>query len=171
MDETCPSLQAAENAADRDRIRSRVIQALREANHDEGSVDLDGSFVLDTEDGELRIPIELIVRVDRRPALLVKCVRGHLSTRERASVSLARLLAEHPVPFAIVANERDAVVIDAMTGKAVGQGYGAFPRPEALRQRLEECADLAVPPAQRERERRILAAYYHLRCSVDREPF
>ena len=159
------------NLADRDRIRAKVIEALKKSGYDEGSMKQDISFVLSTEEGELRIPIEVLVCLDKKPALLVKCVRGHLSTRERASLSLARLLAEKPIPFAIVANERDAVVFDTITGKAVGKGYGAFPGPKEAEQRLRKSAAWRIPSAQREREERILHTYYHLRCTVDMEPF
>ncbi len=159
------------NLADIDRIRAKVIEALKKSGYDEGSIKQDESFVLATEEGELRIPIEVLVYLDQKPALLVKCVRGHLSTRERASLSLARLLAEKPIPFAIVANETDAVVFDTITGKAVGKGYGAFPDPKEAEQRLRESAAWRIPSAQREREERILHTYYHLRCTVDMEPF
>jgi len=162
---------AALNAADRIRIREKVTEALKVTGYDEGSMRQDESYVLKTQEGELRIPIEVVVQLNQRPAILVKCVRGNLSTRERASVCLARLLVEHPIPFAIVANETDAVVFDAMTGKAVGHGYQAFPRPAAAEERLRECADFLIPPAQRAREKRILLTYYHLRCTVDMEPY
>ena len=162
---------AALNAADRDRIREKVAGALKQAGYDEGRMRYDESYVLDTEEGELRVPIEIIVYLDERPALLVKCVRGNMSTRERASLSLARLLAEKPIPFAIVANERDAVVFDAITGKATGRGYQAFPDPARAEQRLRDCTDFLIPSAQRKREERILETYYHIRCTVDMEPF
>lgn len=159
------------NRADRDQIRAKVIEALKEAGYDEGSMRLDESFLLSTKEGELRIPIEIVVYLDARPALLVKCVRGNMSTRERASLSLARLLAEQPVPFSVVANERDAVVYDTITGKAVGRGYRGFPTPADAERRLRDCTDFLVPSAQRVREERILETYYHLRCTTEMEPF
>ena len=159
------------NMADRDRICRKVIGALKQAGYDERSMRQNESFVLATKEGELRIPIEIVVTLDERPALLVKCVRGNMSTRERASVSLARLLAEKPIPFSIVANERDAVVFDTITGEAVGRGYRAFPSPANAEQRLRECTDFLIPSAQRLREERILETYYHLRCTAEMEPF
>ncbi len=159
------------NMADRDRIRRKVIEALKKSGYDEGSMQEDESFVLDTEEGELRIPIEVLVRLDRKPALLVKCVRGNMATRERPSLALARLLTETLIPFAIVATEKEAVVFDTMTGKTVGRGYGAFPSPKEAEQRLRDSSGVQVPPAQREREKRILHTYYHLRCTTEMEPF
>lgn len=161
----------ARNMADRERIRQKVIDALKMCGYDEGSMRQDESFALATEEGDLRIPIEILVCLDQTPTLLVKCVRGNMSARERASLSLARLLAERPVPFAIVANERDAVVFDTMTGKVVGRGYGAFPGPKEAEERLQQSSASSIPSAQREREKRILHTYYHLRCTVELEPF
>jgi hypothetical protein len=159
------------NRADRDRIRTKVVAALREAGYDEGSMRQDEWFVLATKEDELRIPIEIVVYLAERPALLVKCVRGNMSTRERASLSLARLLAERPIPFSIVANETDAVVFDAITGKVVGRGYRDFPSPANAEKRLRDCAEFLIPSAQRVREERILETYYHLRCTAEVEPF
>lgn len=159
------------NMADRDRIRTKVIEALKRSGYDEGSMRQDESFVLATEEGELRIPIEVLVYLDKKPTLLVKCVRGNMATRERPSLSLARLLFEKPIPFAIVATEREAVVFDTATGKTVGRGYGAFPSPQEAEQRLRDSSDFQVPSAQQEREKRILHTYYHLRCTTEMEPF
>jgi hypothetical protein len=159
------------NMADRDRIRRQVIEALKKAGYDEAWMKQDESFVLATEEGELRIPIEVLVCLDQKAALLVKCVRGNMATRERASLALARLLAETPIPFAIVATEKEAVVFDTITGKTVGRGYGGFPSPEEAKQRLRDSSDFQIPPAQREREKRILHTYYHLRCTTEMEPF
>jgi hypothetical protein len=157
--------------ADRDRIRRKVIEALKRSGYDEGSMKQDKSYILDTEEGELSIPIEVLVYLDQKPALLVKCVRGNMATRERPSLSLARLLTEKPIPFAIVATDTEVVVFDTMTGKTVGRGYRAFPGPEEAKQRLLDSFDFQVPPAQREREKRILHTYYHLRCTTEMEPF
>ena len=159
------------NMEDRNRIRGKAVEALKKAGYDEGSMKQEESFVLATEEGELRIPIELLVYVDDKPALLVKCVRGNMATRERPSLALARLLTESLIPFAIVTTEREAVVFDTMTGKTVGRGYSAFPRLEEAKKRLLDSRDFQVPPAQREREKRILHTYYHLRCTTEMEPF
>jgi hypothetical protein len=159
------------NAADRDRIRQKVLLALIRLGYDEGSMRLDESLVLDTEEGELRVPIEILVSLNRDPILLVKCVRGNLGTRERASVALARLLKDRPIPFAIVANESDAVVFDTITGQAVGHGYGAFPAPEEASERIPKARAFVIPSDRREKEKRILRTYYHLRCSAELEPF
>jgi hypothetical protein len=159
------------NMADRYRIRKRVIEALKGAGYHENSMKQEESFVLTTKEGELQIPIEVLVYLDERPALLVKCVRGNMATRERPSLSLARLHAETPIPFAIVATEKEAVVFDTITGKTVGRGYGSFPSPQEAEQRLRDSSGIRIPPAQREREKRILHTYYHLRCTTEMEPF
>ncbi len=160
------------NMADRNRIRGQAIGALKEAGYDEGAMRLDESFVLATAEGELCIPIEILVCLDQEAALLVKCVRGHLSTRERAAVALARLMGgERPIPYAIVANETDAAVFDTITGKAVGTGYRAFPGPREAAEGLRRASEVRITSGRKRREERILHTYYHLRCSVDLEPY
>ncbi len=158
--------------ADRNRIRDKVVQTLKQLGYDGDAMKLDQSFVLAGEgDDELVIPIEILVHLGGKPALLVKCVRGNMATRERPSLALARLHEDGPIPFSSVTTEGEAVVFDTLTGKTVGRGYRAFPRPEEAEQRLQEAAGFQVPPDQKERERRILRTYYHLRCTTELEPF
>ena len=115
--------------------------------------------------------MEVLVCSEGRPVILIKCISGNLATRERASVAMARLFPAHPVPFAIVANETDAVVMDARTGKTVGFGYQAFPDPTAVTENSDIGAEFSLSFSQREREKRILNTYYHLRCPAPGDPY
>lgn len=152
-------------------IRDRVLAALRTKGHDLAGARTDLSYRLGGDRGGESIPIDAIVYRDDRPVFLVKCVTGNLVYRERASVSLARLYGDTPIPFAIVANDWHAVVLDVRSGKSVGFGYDAFPDPATTEAGVRAAADTALTDLQRERETRILDTYVHLRCGTSNEPF
>ena len=135
------------NMADRDRIRRKVIDALKKAGYDEGSMKLDESFVLGTEEGELPIPIEVLVYLDREAGAPGQVRQGQHGDPGKALPVPRTAPHEKPMPFAIVATEREAVVFDTTRGKTVGRGYGAFPSPEEADQRLLDSSDFRMPPA------------------------
>lgn len=164
----CPS---CEDFDLRQPIRQRVVATLMEKGFDARWIKKNEPFVLTMDEEELHIPIDLLVCVDARPALLIKCVNGHLASRERASLAMARLFRNHPIPFAIVANWLDAVVTDTLTGRTVGSGYLDLPGPSDVVERLRACSSFCLSDAQREREERILATYYHIRCDPPGEPY
>ena len=152
-------------------IRQKVLETLKEKGFHETCIKQNEPFLLTTDEEELHIPIDLLVHVDTNPALLIKCVNGSLSTRDRASLAMARLYPGHPVPFAVVANPLDAVVTATLTGKTVGSGYRDLPGPADVMEQLQACSSFSLSDAQRERDKRILATYYHIRCDPPGEPY
>ena len=67
---------------EREPIRASVAHALAEKGFPlEEMRPCHEELVLNTEEGELRFPIEMLVYVDNQPAILVKCLRGDLIIR------------------------------------------------------------------------------------------
>ena len=110
--------------------------------------------------------VDFIVTVEGKKAMVVKCSSGSLSSRERQAVAAARLLDSPPVPIAVVADPVNAEVLDTMTGKVIGEGFGAIPVREQLVKLLAEKELKALSPERIEKEKRILLAFDSIRCSV-----
>jgi len=71
--------------------------------------------------------VDLVVSVAGRPLMAVKCAAGSLGSREREAVAAARLVAEAPLPLAVVSDGRTAIVLDTATGRPIGEGLDAIP--------------------------------------------
>jgi hypothetical protein len=97
--------------------------------------------------------------------MAIKCSAGSLSSRERQAVAAARLLG---VPFAVVSDPVTAELLDAATGKVIGEGFGAIPVRDRIMELLSEKENQPLPPQKAEREKRILLAFDAIRCSVPR---
>jgi len=154
----------------RDVLRARAVDALVRKGYSPDAMGFDETFRLATDEGEVLVPVEIVVRIQGRPFLLVKCIDGSPSSREQASLALARLYPGGPVPYAVVAGSEEVLVLDAGTRKTLGRGPEAIPEPPGDRF-VWEGIPPAPDPGAREREKRILTAYYHLRCPVPKEPF
>jgi hypothetical protein len=85
-------------------------------------------------DGDVyRSAVDLIVRIEGRPLMAVKCAAGSLGSREREIVSAARLYGASPLPLAVVSDGSSATLLDVATGKKKGEGLAAIPdRTEAI---------------------------------------
>ncbi len=110
--------------------------------------------------------VDFLVTLEGKKAMTVKCSSGSLSSRERQAVAAARLLDSPPVPIAVVADPVNAEVLDTMTGKVIGEGFGAIPVREQLVKMLAEKELKALSPERIEKEKRILLAFDSIRCSV-----
>ena len=120
-------------------------------------------------DGEIyRSTVDLIVRIDDRPLIAIKCAAGSLGSREREIVSAARLLSSSPLPLAVVSDGRQATVLDTLSGKPTGHTMASIPtREEALR--LAQATPL--PPIATDRlvrERLIFRSYDSMNVNVRR---
>ncbi len=161
-----PAAQDVRNA-----IRLHVVEVLVQKGFSKNRMVFNETFRLQTDEGELCIPVEIVVYVQGRPSLLVKCIDGNLAAREQASLALARLYPGGPVPFAVVANESDALVMDSETRKTIGFALSGIPGVSAVRSCLRAMQPSSPDDEKMEREKRILATYYHLRCPVPKDPF
>lgn len=110
--------------------------------------------------------VDFIVSIEDRKAMIIKCASGSLSSRERQAVAAARVIASPPVPVAVVADPETAEVLDVMTGKVSGEGFGAIPVKEQLRKILAESESKSFSPERIEKEKRILLAFDTIQCCV-----
>jgi len=120
-------------------------------------------------DGDVyRSAVDLIIQIEKRPLMAVKCAAGALGSREREIVSAARLYGTSPLPLAVVSDGSGATVLDAATGKITGAGLAAIPtRDEAV---VLSQADPPTPvaPDRLARERLVFRSYDSMNVNTRR---
>ena len=122
-------------------------------------------FELDGESHQIQL--DLLVYVEDRPYMTVKCSRGSLVTREREALAASRLACEAPVPFTVVTNGEDAEVLDTGTGRVIGLGLAAIPDASKAKAESTDLPYRSLPKEKLEKERRIILAYAAFQCSTD----
>ncbi len=96
--------------------------------------------------------IDLIVFCHDRPFMAVTCVAGSIGSYEREILAGARLVYEFQIPFAVSTDGRDAVVMDTVSGKPIGQGLDAVPDRKTAETVLASLPDRIYSPEKKERE-------------------
>lgn len=109
---------------------------------------------------------DFIVSVDGRMGMIVKCAAGSLDSRERQAVAAARVIASPPLPVAVVADPVTAEVLDVASGKVIGEGFGAIPTKEQLREIVSAKMPQALDAKRVDKEKRILLAFDAIKCCV-----
>jgi hypothetical protein len=110
--------------------------------------------------------VDFIVSVDGRKAMIIKCAAGSLDSRQRQAVAAARVIASPPVLVAVVADPENAEVLEVVTGKVIGEGFGAIPVKEQLLRILSETEPKPLSPERIEKEKRVLLAFDAIKCCV-----
>ena len=109
---------------------------------------------------------DFIVSVEGRMGMIIKCAAGSLDSRERQAVAAARVIASPPVPVAVVADPVTALVLEVAGGKVIGEGFGAIPTKEQLREILSGKMPQTLDERRLEKEKRILLAFDAIKCCV-----
>lgn len=104
--------------------------------------------------------IDMVVRIAGRRVMLLRYGPGSLVTRERPAIAAARVLDEKQlIPLTVVSNGEDAELLDARTGKVLGQGLAAIPDRKRIEKLLPTLDFDPLAPERREPELRILNAF------------
>ncbi len=103
--------------------------------------------------------IDLVVCVDGKRFMVVKCAAGSLGSREREIIAASRLLDSYQIPYAVVSDGKTAIVLDAVSGKKVGNSLDAIWSRDAAKKQMSEIPLIPFPEERSEREKLIFRSY------------
>ena len=92
--------------------------------------------------------IDLVIYLNRKRFMAIKCAAGSLGSREREIIAAARLVHPLPVPFCAVSDGKTAIVIETVSGKTLGEGVDVI---WSKKKALEIFAGLEIRPMETER--------------------
>ena len=123
---------------------------------------------LQIRDQTYRSHVDLVAVLDGRKLMVVKCAPGSLGSREREIVSAARLLDVYQIPLALVSDGKAAILLDAVTGRKIGEGMAAIPSRKELLYQFKEVSLEPLAGERREREKLIYRSYDSMNVNVIR---
>ncbi|MEW6002178.1 MAG: type I restriction enzyme HsdR N-terminal domain-containing protein [Nitrospirota bacterium] len=150
---------------DDERIRQKIERLLIEKKaYSKNDIVVDREFEIILGDEINRSKVDLVVSIEGKRFMIIKCARGSLVSREREVLSCARILDVYIIPFAVVTNGQDAEVLDAISGEVIGSGLEAIPpKPKAL-EALRQIEFKRLSEERVEKEKRIFLAFDAFKC-------
>jgi hypothetical protein len=116
-------------------------------------------FDVTTGSEAARSHVDLVVSVNGRRLVSIKCAPDSLVSRERHALGCARLLDSCQVPFAVITDGLDAIVLDTASGNVIGEGMNAIPSKEQLASAIGQIEFVKLDPKRIEKEKRIVRAF------------
>jgi hypothetical protein len=150
--------EVADTGAERNRqvVERFLVEDLGYRRQDVG-VDVPIAFTVAQE--EYHSILDLLVTLNKAPAMVIKCAAGSLGSREREVVAAARLAGDAPLPVAVATDGKTALVYDGRSGKATGEGMPAIPAPGDLQRLLDDDPAEPLTDHQRRRARLVFRSY------------
>jgi hypothetical protein len=102
------------------------------------------------------VHIDFTIKINDKICMIIMYGPGSLVTRQRPTLATARLLEDYVIPFAVITNGKDATVMDAKSGKVIGEGLESIPDKQQLQEKMKCITLQRIADNQREKEKRIL---------------
>jgi hypothetical protein len=142
--------------ANRQVVEKRLVEEKRFLKSE---IAVDVNFEITVGGEPYRSQVDLLVTVNNRRFMAVKCVAGSLGSREREIVAAARLIDSVQIPFSVVTDGQNFIVLDTITGKKTGEGIGALPSREQAESYFISHPPTPLSEKKREQESRIFRTY------------
>jgi hypothetical protein len=150
---------------DDERIRQRIERLLiEEKGYSKKDIEVDREFEIVLGEEINRSSIDLIVNVEEKRFMVIKCARGSLVSREREIQSCASILDVYQIPFAVITNGEDAEVLDTISGEIIGCGLEAIYSKKQALEAIRRIEFKRLPKEKVEKEKRIFLAFDAIKC-------
>ncbi|MCF8032073.1 MAG: type I restriction enzyme HsdR N-terminal domain-containing protein [Desulfarculaceae bacterium] len=147
-------------------VRQDIEALLLKLGHPRGEIAVDASRNLGADLDHLLVVADLLVSRARRAAMVLRCARGSIVTREKEAVACARLIAPQWAPLAVATNGKDAELIETASGEVMATGLAAIPSPESLDRLLAGRPPTEPTPKQMAQAARVYSAYSQFHCEA-----
>ncbi len=110
---------------------------------------------------------DIVISIDGKRLILITCSVGALVSRERQAIACARVLEPYQIPFAVVTDAVDAIILDTLTGEVISEGMESIPSRNELAELISKIELKELPPERAEKEKRILLAFDAIKCTIN----
>ena len=157
-----PNIGAEEN---RQAVEKYLVETKGFAREE---LEIDAPLELDIQGETYHASVDIVVRIDNRRLMAIKCAAGSIGSREKEILSAAKLLEDYQVPLSVVSDGRNACIIDTVSGKSLGDGLAAIPSREEIAGRFKEKDFQPVPPERLEQVKLVFRSYDSMNVNISR---
>jgi len=151
--------------ANRQRVERVLVEQKGYAKED---IEVDVPLEIEIGGKDYRSSVDLVVSLDGKRLMAVKCVAGSLGSREREIIAASRLLNKYQIPFSVASDGKTAIVLDTVSGKKMGEGLNAIPSKGVIKKSSAATQLEPLPQKRLEKEKLIFRSYDSMNVNVRR---
>ena len=104
------------------------------------------------------VTVHFIIQINKISFAVIMYGPGSIVTRQRPTIAAARLIEDYMIPFSMITNGEEAILMDTMSGKVIGKELDSMPSQKQALTLLKDIRSAPLPKERREKEQRILYA-------------
>jgi hypothetical protein len=153
-----------------EEIRQRVEQYLvEEKGYNKEDICVDADIEIDIDGSRYASQLDLVISVENKNLMVIKCAAGSLESREREVISASRIFTSSPIPFAVVSDSKAAVIYDTISGKKTGEGLNRIPSRTEAGIFFKTNQPVQIPEKRLKKEKIIFRSYDSMNINVSRK--
>ncbi|TAN41094.1 MAG: hypothetical protein EPN22_16495 [Nitrospirae bacterium] len=122
-------------------------------------------FKIELPDASFDALADIVITLNGRRFILVKCAVNSPASWERYSVAFCRVADVYQIPYAVVTDGEDAKLLDAVRGRPISEGLESIPSKDEAIELFGKTEFMPFPAQKAEREKRILFAFDTIKYS------
>ena len=140
-------------------IREQVYELLTGMGFEQSEIEADYGFPVEASGRNEVCTIDFVITLGGKKVAAIRCAPDAIDSRQREAVAFCRVAG---IPISIVTNFVESKVLDAASGKLIGEGMEALPDKAGL---IGCCTSgTCAADARLEREKMILLAFQSIQC-------
>jgi len=104
------------------------------------------------------VTVDFIIRINKISFAVIMYGPGSIVTRQRPTIAAARLIEDYMIPFSMITNGEESILMNTMSGKVIGKELNSLPSPQKALTLLKNLQLKNITDTRREKEQRILYA-------------
>ena len=133
-----------------------------------GDLEIDAPLEIDIQGETYRATVDIVVTINNRRLMAIKCAAGSIGSREKEILSAAKLLENYQVPLSVVSDGKNATVMDTLSGKHLGEGLAAIPSRKTVAGHFNDEDFQPVPAKRLEQVKLVFRSYDSMNVNVAR---
>ena len=130
---------------------------------------VDFDVAIDIAGSVYQSQLDLVVSVENRNFMVIKCAAGSLESRQREVISAARIADTCQIPYAVASDGKTAVIYDAVSGKKIGASLSQLHSRRDATEILNTLEPVEISEKRREKEKLIFRSYDSMNVNVFRK--
>lgn len=150
---------------DDEKIKQKILTFLLEQKgylKDDIIVDKEFEILLDGKSH--KSSVDLLIKLQEKLFMIIRCARGSIVSREREVLSAARIVTSYQIPFSVVTNGLDTEIIDSATGEVISYDLNSIPSKSAALESLQKIKFRRLSEDRIEKEKRIFLVFDAIKC-------
>lgn len=151
-------------------IQKKVIQFLLcSKGYCFENIQVNKFFPIRLKDLDFNASADMILTINDKNFLFVKCVANSMDSWERFAIAFCRAADSYQIPFALITDGETVRLINTLNGSLAEGGLELIPSMDEAERIIKDIVVGLLPEAKKEMEKRIVFAFEGIKCPLNND--